>query len=164
MLSRTFESCRCCLTRSPCWVRQKQLCSGLKSGRVDSSCQEDNDRECNNCTRVLVWLSIQHNAWSFEVSESVQTVGAQRTEESRKMNQMGLSLQYPYGMQMKEKICLTGFLLQTNHGCITTNPNHSVFQCNGNKHPSSPSTKKFKVITSAGKVMLTVFWDSEGDC
>jgi hypothetical protein len=30
------------------------------------------------------------------------------------------------------------------------------------KHPSSPSTKKFKVTPSAGKVMLTVFWDSQG--
>jgi histone-lysine N-methyltransferase SETMAR len=32
------------------------------------------------------------------------------------------------------------------------------------KHPSSPSTRKFKVTRtpSAGKVMLTVFWDSQG--
>jgi histone-lysine N-methyltransferase SETMAR len=30
------------------------------------------------------------------------------------------------------------------------------------KHLSSPSTKKFKVMPSAGKVMLTVFWDSQG--
>jgi hypothetical protein len=30
------------------------------------------------------------------------------------------------------------------------------------KHPSSPSTKNFKVTSSAGKVMLTVFWDSDG--
>jgi hypothetical protein len=30
------------------------------------------------------------------------------------------------------------------------------------KHPSSPSTKKFQVTPSAGKVMLTVFWDSQG--
>jgi hypothetical protein len=30
------------------------------------------------------------------------------------------------------------------------------------KHPSSPSTKKFKVTPSAGKVMLTVFWDFQG--
>jgi hypothetical protein len=35
-------------------------------------------------------------------------------------------------MQMKEKICLTCLLLGTNHGCITTNPNQSVLQCNGN--------------------------------
>jgi hypothetical protein len=30
------------------------------------------------------------------------------------------------------------------------------------KHPSSSSTKIFKVTPSAGKVMLTVFWDSQG--
>jgi hypothetical protein len=30
------------------------------------------------------------------------------------------------------------------------------------KHPSSPPTKKFKVPPIAGKVMLTVFWDSQG--
>jgi hypothetical protein len=36
-------------------------------------------------------------------------------------------------MQMKEKKCLTGFLLGKNHGCITTNPNQSVLQCSGSK-------------------------------
>jgi hypothetical protein len=30
------------------------------------------------------------------------------------------------------------------------------------KHSSSPSSKKFKVTPSAGKVVLTVFWDSQG--
>jgi hypothetical protein len=30
------------------------------------------------------------------------------------------------------------------------------------KHPTSPSTKKFKVTPSAGKDLLTVFWDSQG--
>jgi hypothetical protein len=30
------------------------------------------------------------------------------------------------------------------------------------KHPSSSSTKKFQVMPSAGKIMLTVFWDSQG--
>jgi [histone H3]-lysine36 N-dimethyltransferase SETMAR len=30
------------------------------------------------------------------------------------------------------------------------------------KHPNSPSKKKFKTQPSAGKVMLTVFWDSQG--
>jgi hypothetical protein len=28
-------------------------------------------------------------------------------------------------------------------------------------HPSSPSTKKFTVMPSAGKIMLTMFWDSQ---
>lgn len=36
------------------------------------------------------------------------------------------------GTPMKEKTCLTGLLLGMNHGCITTNPNQSVIQCNGN--------------------------------
>jgi hypothetical protein len=30
------------------------------------------------------------------------------------------------------------------------------------KNPSSPSTKKFKVMSLAGSIMLTVFWDSQG--
>ena len=30
------------------------------------------------------------------------------------------------------------------------------------KHPSSPAAKKFKTQPSAGKLMLTVFWDSLG--
>jgi hypothetical protein len=30
------------------------------------------------------------------------------------------------------------------------------------EHSSSASTKKFKVMPSAGKVVLTVFWDSQG--
>jgi hypothetical protein len=37
-----------------------------------------------------------------------------------------------YSMQMKEKISLTEFLLGTNHGCITTNPNQNLLQCTGN--------------------------------
>jgi hypothetical protein len=57
-------------------------------------------------------------------------------------------------MQMKEKICLIGLLLGTNHGCITINPNQSVLQCSV-KPPSSPSTKKFKVAA-------TVFWAPQG--
>jgi hypothetical protein len=64
-------------------------------------------------------------------------------------------------MQMKEKICLTGLLLGTDHALITTSSNQSVFICNGNilvyHHP-----KSFKVTPSALKVMLTVFWDSQG--
>jgi hypothetical protein len=39
---------------------QKQLCSGWKSWL---SWQEDNDRQWGNCTRVLPWFSMQHNAW-----------------------------------------------------------------------------------------------------
>ena len=30
------------------------------------------------------------------------------------------------------------------------------------KHKGSPTTKKFKVFPSAGKVLLPVFWDAQG--
>jgi len=30
------------------------------------------------------------------------------------------------------------------------------------KHPSSPVAKEFKMQPSAGKLMVTVFWDSQG--
>jgi hypothetical protein len=80
-----------------------------------------------------------------------------------KVKRMGLSLQRLLPYADKEKIRLTEFLLRTNHGWITTNPNQSVLQCNGHipvhlQHKSS----KFKVTPSAGKVMLTVLLDSQG--
>jgi histone-lysine N-methyltransferase SETMAR len=59
-------------------------------------------------------------------------------------------------MQMKEKICLTGLLLATNHGCIAKNPNQSVLQCKANIPVHlQPNSSKFKV-------MLIMFWDSQG--
>jgi hypothetical protein len=66
---------------------------------------------------------------------------------------------------MKERIeiSLTGFLLGTNHGSIATNPNQSMIQCKENiPLHIQPKSSKFKVTSSAGKVMLTVFWDSQG--
>jgi hypothetical protein len=66
-------------------------------------------------------------------------------------------------MQMKEKICITGLLLGMNHEFITTNQKQNVLQCNGHipVHLQAKSSK-FKVRSSAGKVMLSVFWDSQG--
>jgi hypothetical protein len=63
-------------------------------------------------------------------------------------------------MRMEEKICLTCLLLGTNHG-FTTNPNGSVLQCSGNI-PVHLEPKSLKLLASAGKVILTVFWDSQG--
>jgi hypothetical protein len=64
-------------------------------------------------------------------------------------------------MQMKEKICLTGLLLGTNQGRTTANPNQSALKCSGNI-PLHFQPKNFKVTPSAGKVMLSVCWDSQG--
>jgi hypothetical protein len=116
---------------------------------------------------VFPWFSIQHNAWSFEVAESVRTVGAQRTEGSKmkKWTEWICPCNISYCMQMKEKICLTGLLLGTDHECITTNPNQSVLQCNGNVPVHlQPKSSKFIVMLSAGKVMLPMFWNSQGVC
>jgi hypothetical protein len=88
-------------------LSQKQLCC---IGWESWSWYEDNDRQCSNCTRVFPWFSIQHNALTFEISESVSTVGVQRTEEVCPCN-------ISYDMQIKEKICLAGLLPGTNHGC-----------------------------------------------
>jgi hypothetical protein len=70
--------------RSPCWDCDRRNCA--VGGRVDSTWQKDNDRQYSSCTRVFrqFHIRVQHNAWSFEVLESVRTVGAQRTEGSRK--------------------------------------------------------------------------------
>jgi hypothetical protein len=67
-------------------------------------------------------------------------------------------------MQLKEKIRIIGLLLGTNHGYITTNPNQSVLQCNGNipVHLQPKSLTLRVCMASAGKVMLTVFQDSQG--
>jgi hypothetical protein len=66
-------------------------------------------------------------------------------------------------MQMKEKICLTGLLLGTNHGCSTTNPNQSVLQCNGNI-PVEPEVREWlrkqsKDFYTTGFDELVKRWD-----
>jgi hypothetical protein len=43
-----------------------------------------------------------------------------------------------------------------NYGCIITSPNQSARHCIGN------IPVHFQPTTSAGKIMLAVFWDSRG--
>jgi hypothetical protein len=66
-----------------------------------------------------------------------------------------------YSMQMKEKVCLTGLLLGMNNGCITTSPNQNVLQCSGNI-PVYLHVQPKTFTPLAGKVMLTMFWNSQG--
>jgi hypothetical protein len=78
-------------------------------------------------------------------------------KDREKIKRKGIFLQHLfYGMQMKDEICLALLLLGTKYGCITTNPNQSVLKCKRN------NPVKLKVTPSAGKIMLTVFWDSQG--
>jgi hypothetical protein len=54
-----------------------------------------------------------------------------KLKDQVKMNQMDLSLQHLLVYADEgEYICLTGLLLAINHGCITTNLNQSMLQCN----------------------------------
>jgi hypothetical protein len=39
--------------------------------------------QCSNCTSVFPWFSLKHKARSFQVSGSVHTVSAPKTERSR---------------------------------------------------------------------------------
>jgi hypothetical protein len=80
--SRTFESRRWCPTTSPDWDCDRSNCA--TGERVDSSWQEDNDRQCSNCTKMLLLFNKQHKARSLEILEGVRMVGAQRTEGSRR--------------------------------------------------------------------------------
>jgi hypothetical protein len=80
-----------------------------------------------------------------------------------KMNQMGLSLQHLLQYADEGEDMLNRIVPRMTHGCITTNLNQIMLQCNGNNHVHlQPKSPKFKVMPSAGKVMLTVFWDSQG--
>jgi hypothetical protein len=53
-------------------------------------------------------------------------------KDSEKINLMGLYLQQLLQYADEGEDMLNTFLLRTNHGCTTTNPNQSVLQCNGN--------------------------------
>jgi hypothetical protein len=65
-------------------------------------------------------------------------------------------------MQMKENRCLTGLLLEANGGCFTTSPDQSVLQSNGNIPVHlQPKGSKFKVMPSTGKIILSMFLDSQ---
>jgi hypothetical protein len=84
-------------------------------------------------------------------------------KDQEKMNLIGLSLQHllwyaDEGEDMLNRI-ITGNESWVHH--YQPKSKHSLLQW---KHPSSPSTKKFKVIPSTGKVMLTVFWYSQEYC
>jgi histone-lysine N-methyltransferase SETMAR len=64
-----------------------------------------------------------------------------------------------YCTQMKEKICLTGFYCDESWVLrYQSKSKHASVQW---KHPSSSSNRKFKVKRSAGKVIFTVFRNSQ---
>jgi hypothetical protein len=73
---------------------------------------------------------------------------------------------------MKENVLvrLTGLLLGTNHGCITTNPNQSVLQCNAmqcnamqtSQFIFNQKARSLRLRHQLGSFRLTVFWNFQG--
>jgi hypothetical protein len=76
----------------------------------------------------------------------------------KKINRMGLSLQYLLWYADEEDTHMLNMIL-TGYESWVHHYQPESMHC---KHPSSPCSKKlFKVTPSAGKVLLTVFWDSQ---
>jgi histone-lysine N-methyltransferase SETMAR len=126
--------------------------------RADRRVTIDNVAAAIGCSHGLAY-SIMHDVLNF-CKVCSRWVPRQLTEED-KMNRMGISLEHlsqyaDEGEDMLNRI-VTGDESWVHHYQPETK--RASLQW---KHPSSPSVKKFKVTPSAGKVMLTVFWDSQG--
>ena len=81
--------------------------------------------------------------------------------DENKMNRMGLSLHHlcryaDEGENMLRRI------ITADESWVHHHQPESKRASMQWKHPSSPCSKKFKITPSAGKVMLTVFWDYQG--
>jgi hypothetical protein len=63
--------------------------------------------------------------------ESVRMVVARELRDREKINQVGSALQHLLRYAYEREDMLNRLLLGMNYGCITTNPNQSVLQCNG---------------------------------
>ncbi|BFZ13360.1 hypothetical protein BsWGS_16399 [Bradybaena similaris] len=103
--------------------------------------------------------SIMHDRLKFKKVCS-RWVPRQLTDE-HKMNRLGLPLEHlcqyaNEGEDMMNRI-ITGDESWVHH--YQPESKRASMQW---KHPSSPCVQKFKVTPSAGKVMLTVFWDCQG--
>jgi hypothetical protein len=147
----------------PGWPVEIATSNCAASGRVDSSWQEDNDRQCSNCTRVFPWFNITAECMIVLKFWKMCTWWVRREVKNREnMNWVGLALQnllqYADGEDILNRI-VTGDESWVHH--YQPKSKHASM---GLKHPSSPSTRKFKVMPSAWKVMLTMFWDSRECC
>jgi hypothetical protein len=77
-------------------------------------------------------------------------------QEKMKWSEWVYPCNISYGMQMKEKICLTRLLLGMNHGHITTKLNKSVLHWNGNI-PVHLQLKSLRLCHQLGRSRLLYF-------
>jgi hypothetical protein len=82
-------------------------------------------------------------------------------KDREKMNRIGLPLQHLLWYAVEGEDMFNRIVTRNELWVLHYQPESKRASVQW-KRPSSPSTKKFKVMPSAGKVMLTIFWDSEG--
>jgi hypothetical protein len=82
-------------------------------------------------------------------------------KDREKTNRVGLSLQHLLRYADEEEDKLNRIVAGDESWVHHYQPDSTRVSVQW-KHPSSPSTKNFKVTPSAGKVMLTLFWYSQG--
>jgi hypothetical protein len=97
--------------------------------RADRRITIDSVATALGCSQGLAY-SKMHDHLKFR-KVCARWVPRELKDREEKIKRMGLSLEHLFDMQMKEKICLTGLLLGTDRGCVTTYPNQSVLQCDG---------------------------------
>jgi hypothetical protein len=140
ILSKMFESRRCCPTRSPCWDCNRSNCAA--GGRVDSSWQEDNDWQCSNCTRVFPWFSVQHNGDRSKFRKVCAWLVPRELKDWGKKNWIGLSLQHllQYADEGEDTLnrIVTGDESWVLHYSYQPESKHGSVQW---EHSRSPSTK-----------------------
>jgi hypothetical protein len=137
-------------TRPPCWDCDKSNCAALEGWiRADRRITIDSVATSLGCSHGLV-CSIMHDRLRFrkECPENWRI--------EKKWTEWVCPRSISYVMQMKEKLCLTGLSRGTNHGCIATNPNQSVLQCNGNI-PLHLQPKSLKLRHQPGRLCLPCF-------
>jgi hypothetical protein len=98
-----------------------------------------------------------HDRLKFQ-KVSARWVPKELKDQEKMKNRMGLSLQHLLRYAYEAEDMFNRIVIGEKSWVTTTNLNASMLW----KHPSSPSTIKFKVMLLAGKVMFTVFWDSQG--
>jgi hypothetical protein len=159
ILSRTWESRR--------WCRPAEIATEATVQRVEELIWDDRWITIDSVATVI-WCSHRLACSKMQDRFKFRKLCAKwvprELKDREKMNQMGLSLQHllRYADQGDDTSMLNGFVTGDESRMHHYQPELKCASMQW-KHPSSNSTKKFKVTSrpSAGNVMLTVFWDSQ---
>jgi hypothetical protein len=109
------------------------------------------------CSHGLAY-SIMHDCLKFW--EVCRQWVPRELKDQEKVNQMCLSLQHilQYADDGEDTSMLNRIVTRMNHECITTNPNQSMLQCNGNIPVHlQPKSLRLQVCCQLGRLCLPGF-------